>query len=171
MYKASFNQESLFQQNSKDTFTHGYHYDKPGINFAQVDSPISIDYQKRQQFEFPYLNNPDPFGQGPLRLEQKGPNEYINEFAFPITQNDRDRLPIRTTGDDQGAFISSDIFGSDFDSQNFTISATGLIIPNAAFGGGAFGGGISISCNEPYQKPRMPDFRYPGLRISDVSKY
>lgn len=161
---SSFNRESSYQYHQTQEDINGYQYNKPEMIFSQTGSrPLTVGQQSRDQYKS-VISNQQRISD--LQLGQTVPNEYANEFAFPITQNAGASLLTRTTGDDQGAFINSNIFGPDFDSQNFTLSPTGRLIPIV----GAIFPSVGISCNEPYQPPRMPDFRYPGLRISDISK-
>ncbi|KAJ0174982.1 hypothetical protein K1T71_009123 [Dendrolimus kikuchii] len=200
--QASYN----YQQNQADISANGYHYDKPETNIAQVGGPsISAHRVTQQEYESTIFNGPrfnEPqmhippnvnFNQkllytrlrdedylrlpDPQRLQQN-PNQNVNQINLPLTPNIEERFATQRIDDDQGAFISSDIFGVDFDNQNFSVSPTGLLIPKptkstpsvgfsasgikSGFGGGfggGFSGGTSISCDKPYQKPPMPTFR------------
>lgn len=103
-----------------------------------------------------------------VNLNPNPPNENVNTDS-PIADRLQEPSPA-TSGDQLGAFISSNIFEEGLDS-NFTISPTGLLVnfDDSNIIGSTISR-FSISCDQPFDTRPMPDFRAKGRRISDVRK-
>ncbi|KAJ0174980.1 hypothetical protein K1T71_009121 [Dendrolimus kikuchii] len=141
----------------------------PGPNIFPPPNPQENSNPPWQNNEQPNVPNTGFTG------KPNSPNENINTGFRPTPQSPiADRLlglSPPTRGDQLGAFINSKIFGTDFN-PNITIGPTGLLLQNdidkdtvsRAYS-------VTISCDQPYETPQMPDFRAEGRRISDVRCY